>query len=205
MTPRPFTVLAAVDASDFGDLVLEHALQLAAERKNADIHVLGVVEVKHQPRVRDHRHDGDLEDLERCVRAKVEEAIENIGAPDPGSVQVRIHARLGRVNEQILELAAECRADLIVLGRHGAGGTDSRRTGSIPALVIEGARCSVVLLSPNDYGDVAESDDTCASCITARHDSSGERWFCDAHATGYTWRSSRLTAGAGLRDQGIWF
>lgn len=205
MTARPYTLLAAVDDSDFGELVLEHALDMATQQSDAEIHVLGVVDVKHQPRARDHRHDGALEEVERRLRGRVEEALESLGASGRGTLRIRVHARLGAPAEQILELAIECRADLIVLGRHGAGGSQRKRAGSVPALVLGDARCPVMVLSPIDYGDPAVAEDSCAECIAVRHDSSGETWFCAAHATVYHWRTSRLSAGHPLRDQGIWF
>ena len=202
MNAHPYTVVAAVDTSDFADLVLQHALERAAERESADVHVLGVIELTRRPRARDHRHDTELEELEQRRRARVEQALETLDPQGPGSLRVRVHARLGAPHEQILELAAECRADLVVVGRHGAGG---KRTGSVPALVLADARCPVWVLSPVDYGDPAEVEEACADCAAARRDSSGERWFCDQHTNGYTWRSSRLTGDLALRDQGIWF
>lgn len=93
MTARPYTVLAAVDRSDFAELVLEHALDLAAQKGEADVHVLGVLEVKHQPRTWDHRRDGALEDLESRLRAQVEEALDSLGAPGRGTLRIRVHAR----------------------------------------------------------------------------------------------------------------
>ena len=206
MTGRPFTVLVAVDSSDFAGLVLEHALDLALARDNAEVHVLGVLEVERQPRAQDRRHDGDLEEIEKRLRAQVEEALDDIASPGDGRISIRVHARLGRPHEQILEVAAECRADLILLGRHGAGKPHrGRRAGSVPALVLEGARCSLSVVSPIDYGEAAEVEDACDQCVTARRESSGERWFCETHATGYTWRTSRMPSGPLERDQGIWF
>ena len=205
MSARPYTVLVALDDSDFAELVLEHALDTALQRSDAELHVLDVLEVKHQPRTSDHRHDGALDDIERRLRGRVEEALESLGSPGRGTLRVRVHARLGAPHEQILELASECRADLIVLGRHGAGGSERKRAGSVPALVLGDARCPVTVLSPIDYGDPADAEESCADCIAARRDSSGEKWFCAAHATEYRWRSSCLSAGLPLRDQGIWF
>ncbi|HEU5059166.1 MAG TPA: universal stress protein [Kofleriaceae bacterium] len=205
MTTRPHAILAAVDDSDFAELVLEHALDLAAQKRDADLHVLGVLEVRHRPRMRDHRRDSALEELERSLRARVEEAIGNLGARLDGKLRVRVHARLGEPHEQILELASECRADIILLGRHGAGGSSPRRTGSVPPRVLADARCPVSVLSPIDYGEGAEAEESCPECAAVRRDSSGERWFCGVHATGYQWRSSVVTGEQLLRDQGIWF
>jgi nucleotide-binding universal stress UspA family protein len=194
-----------VDQADFAQLVLDHAVGMAAERADAELHVVGVLETGHRPRERDHRHDASLEELEVQLRARVEEALESLGSLGRGSLRIRVHARLGAPHEQILELASECRADLIVLGRHGAGGTDRRHTGSVAALVLGDARCPVTVLSPIDYGDPAETEDDCAACVAVRRDSSGERWFCAAHATEYHWRSSWMDAGQLLRDEGVWF
>lgn len=205
MTARPYTIVAAVDASDFTDLVLEHAVEQAAQRGAADLHVLCVRELKHRPRERDHRHDTELESTEMWLRGAVEETLVDLAPLGQGILRVRVHARLGIPADEILELARECRADVIVLGRHGAGGSRRRRAGSVPEKVLAGASCPVSVLTPVDYGESASVEESCPDCAAVRRDTDGERWFCDAHATDYGWRSSAVFAGDLLRDQGVWF
>jgi nucleotide-binding universal stress UspA family protein len=205
MNARPYTIIAAVDASDFTDLVLEHALETAAQRGAADLHILCVREVRHRPRERDHRHDSELESIEMWLRGAVEQALMDLAPLGSGILRIRVHARLGVPAEEILELARECRADLVVMGRHGAGGSRDKRGGSVPAKVLAGAACPVAVLTPIDYGEPAEEEEICPDCVAVRRDTGGEHWFCPAHIEQYGWRSSSVFAGELLRDQGVWF
>lgn len=205
MSARPYTVVAAVDGSDFTDLVLEHALELTAPRGAAELHVLCVRELRHRPRAGDHRHDSELASTEMWLRGLVEQALADLAPLGHGELRIRVHARIGAPAEEILELARECRADIIVLGRHGAGGSRHRRAGSVPGKVLADARCPVEVLTPLDYGAPAAEEPTCAACAAVRRDSNGEAWFCADHRDGYSWRSSSVSAGDLLRDQGVWF
>lgn len=204
MSARSTTIVAAIDDSDFADLVLEHALALAGEDKNAEIHILGVLEVKR--RELDDDHSTVLEEIETDLKRRVVAVIDALDGMSQGSLRIRVHARPGQQPaEQILELADEARADLIIVGRHGAGGSRGKRHGKVPAKVLDGARCPVLVLSPTDYGEQDISPEQCAKCVQIRRDSNGERWFCDEHSSDRPWRSTIVWSGITWRDEGVWF
>ena len=204
MSARSTTIVAAIDDSDFADLVLEHALALAGADNNAEIHILGVLEVKR--RELDDDHSTMLEEIEAYLKRRVVAVIDALDGLSQGSLRIRVHARPGhQPAEQILELAAEARADLIIVGRHGAGGSRGRRHGKVPAEVLDGACCPVLVLSPTDYGEPATSPEQCPRCVETRRDSNGEVWFCSEHSSDRPWRSTIVWSGVTWRDEGVWF
>jgi hypothetical protein len=124
-----------------------------------------------------------------------------------GELAIRVHARVGVPDEQIVELAAETRANLIVMGRHGERGHRRFLVGSVPERVTRVARCPVLIAQVPDYGSEEASEAQCEACVETRRESRGETWFCPTHTTELPWRSSslRISASMPLRDQGLWF
>lgn len=203
---RPHAIVAALDSSEMAPLVLEHALAQAGGHPRAELHVLAVVDTGRQLLRRQPHPTKELEQAELRLRLLVEEEVANFAPPADG-LSIRVHARAGVPDEQIIELAAESRAQLIVLGRHGDRGHRRFLVGSVPERVTRAARCPVFIVQVPDYGTDAASAAQCEACVALRRESNGERWFCPQHTSELPWRSSslRLTESMPLRDQGVWF
>ena len=127
------TILVGTDTSAAADLAVDGAARLARDR-NAELLVLYV------------RAEGDL-------RAAVDPTL----APDPQrhlhrlaerypEVVTRTRVEAGDPAERIVAIAAEERADTIVVGNRGAQGSWWRVRDSIPNLVLRHAPCSVFIV-----------------------------------------------------------
>ncbi len=127
------TILVGTDTSAAADLAVDGAARLARDR-NAELLVLYV------------RAEGDL-------RAAVDPTL----APDPKrhlhrlaerypEVVTRTRVEAGDPAERIVAIAAEERADTIVVGNRGAQGSWWRVRDSIPNLVLRHAPCSVFIV-----------------------------------------------------------
>ncbi|HUJ58348.1 MAG TPA: universal stress protein [Kofleriaceae bacterium] len=162
--PRRFGIVAAIDLSEYAEIVLEHAFDQVARHTAADLHVVTVVE-----------HASELEDTKRRMAALVLPALDNLSATD---WCVKLHVRAGRVHEEITSLAAELRADLIVVGRFGLHhpGMD----GSVASRVVDTATCPTLVVGLTD--DSPDAITACEHCVAVRRDSAGERWFCAEHS-----------------------
>lgn len=63
-------------------------------------------------------------------------------------VEISTFTKIGRPQDEILSVADECKADLIILGTHGRTGFDHFISGSVSESVARKAKCPVLII-PN--------------------------------------------------------
>ena len=63
-------------------------------------------------------------------------------------VEISTYTKIGRPQDEILAVAEECKADLIILGTHGRTGFDHFISGSVSESVARKAKCPVLII-PN--------------------------------------------------------
>jgi nucleotide-binding universal stress UspA family protein len=163
-----FRIVIALDLSEYAEIVLEYALDQAARHSAPDLHFLNVVRDEDEVTVQ-----GAKQELARLVYG----GLDNISrGPD---WRARLHVRAGRPHEEIVSLAGELDAHLIVCGRFGARRT-WRRLGSTAHRLVDDAHCPVLAVNLVDrpIGTVEH----CPDCVALRAESDGERWFCAAHS-----------------------
>jgi nucleotide-binding universal stress UspA family protein len=161
-TPRT-RIVVGIDLSEYSPIVLEHAFDQAARHIAPDLHILTVVE---DP-------GADLDDTKTRLGALVLPALDGF---DCGDWRARIHVRAGRPHEEIVNLAAEIRAHLVVIGSFGL------HHKSVASRTIDVIACPTLVVPLNDQSP--DHDAQCPDCVMVRIDSDGERWFCPAHANG---------------------
>lgn len=192
-----FRMVAGVDASDAAHAVIERAIDAAKRFDCDELHFLRVV-----PK----RGNGDLERAHDSLAALVSEKLADFAPAEAGNgtkkLRARVHVSRGNPAEEILELAADVQAQLIVIGRHGESGRLRDRFGTVPSRVIRDATCTVLVEQPSEY--VAQAEDTCEACAQVRRDTDGEQWFCDVHADGHEWKSSTVIASAFTPLHGVY-
>lgn len=182
MTADPhFRLVIALDLSEYAEIVLEHALDQAARHTAPDLHFVTVVA------------DDSDETVERAKKQLATLALgglENVTRHGP-DWRVRLHVRAGKPYEEIVGLAGEIDAHLIVVGRFGTRRLRSH-LGTTAHRVIEYATCPV--LAVNLVDRPIETQPQCPDCAAVRAESDGERWFCAAHANpdGVTLATTRL-------------
>lgn len=170
---RP-ALVGAVDASSEARLVLERLGEEAARHQVADVHVVRVIDVaqKYADRV-------PIEDEHDALRVEAKDVLDAFRP----SGRVHIHVRVGRPDEEIIALAHEARADMIVIGHHGEGHRHDlhrrRFAGNTVERVLRVAPCPVLVVQDRLYDPPPA--DQCADCVRVRAETAGETWFCDAH------------------------
>lgn len=158
---RRYRIVVALDLSEYAEVVLEHALDLAARHAAPELHFLTVVP----------GGTTDLVDVKNRLADLVLDGLGNVGDRAAGW-HARLHVRAGKPAEEIVALASDVDADLIALGRFGVHRAIARR-------VLDDAPCPVLAIKMIDR---APEQPQCAACVQVRADSDGERWFCDQHA-----------------------
>jgi nucleotide-binding universal stress UspA family protein len=84
------------------------------------------------------------EDAEQEARTMLDELVQRVGKT--GGEVAGVHARLGRPDAEIVGLADELGAGLIVLGSRGLGPLRRALMGSVSDSVIRHAHCPVLVV-----------------------------------------------------------
>lgn len=142
----PKKVLIPLDFSDDSQRALRYGLALAAAAQ-AQVALLTVIEDSF-PYPELFAWDHPDEEFYKSMR---ERALHHMGellgaAPPAGSVE-KLVVR-GRPRHEIVTVAADIGADLIVLARHGSSGIRHAFMGSTAESVLRHASCPVLVLPP---------------------------------------------------------
>jgi nucleotide-binding universal stress UspA family protein len=144
MSIFPTTILLATDGSKEAELAATTAAELS-ERTDSELHIIHVGEV---PLVfHPERHGGyhvDYERAETQARQLLEAQAEKI--KEAGATVAQAHLKMGRADEEIVELAESIGAGLIVMGTRGHGRIRRALTGSVSESVVRHAHCAVTIV-----------------------------------------------------------
>jgi nucleotide-binding universal stress UspA family protein len=150
MSIFPTKILLATDGSKEAKLAFASAAELS-EKTHSELHV---VYVGHMPLISYESPgattlDPDLlgrmqESAEQEARTKLDEQVQRVGKT--GGQVAQMHARVGRPDAQIVGLADELDAGLIVLGSRGLGPLRRALMGSVSDSVVRHAHCPVLIV-----------------------------------------------------------
>ena len=140
MSIFPTKILLATDGSREADLAATTAADLA-KSTSSELHVVYVGQVLPPPLTQTEIETGrlDREDqalLDQQVR-KIEEA---------GAAVAEAHRRAGHEDAEIVALAEDIGAGLIVMGSRGQGGVRRALMGSVSDSVVRHAHCPVLVV-----------------------------------------------------------
>jgi nucleotide-binding universal stress UspA family protein len=192
MTEHAFTIVVGVDFEHDGDLAFDAAVEIVRAHPSAHLHVCwvgqdlgGTLGVPLDPRVTADQAQSGLEHLRKYCANRIASLRERLGDLPIG--RLATHFRTGSPAPQLVQLAADVDADLVVVGTHARRGLKRFVLGSVAAGVLSTARCTVYVARFKDHegiGEVPEIEPPCRDCVTARRDSNGDTWWCDRHSRG---------------------
>lgn len=139
-------ILCPVDFSPHSLRALDYALSLAQEG-NADISVLYVNDPYYRRAVPDQAA-GTVMDYARFLEADLRERLDRV-VPRSAREWCRLReiVQTGRVWEEIVAVADDAEAELIVMGVHGRGAFDIALFGSNTHQVVRRATCPVLTIA----------------------------------------------------------
>jgi nucleotide-binding universal stress UspA family protein len=145
MSIFPTTILLATDGSEEGQLAAATAADLA-EKTNSDLHVLTVG--PDLPLYELPEHPAEFEDVVRENRREAKELLEQQAKriEESGVTVKETHLREGRADKEIVEVAEEIGAGLIVMGSRGHGRLRRSLLGSVSESVVRHAHCPVTIV-----------------------------------------------------------
>lgn len=182
-TPR-VVILAAIDSTAASDQVLATASRLATGMAGAELHLLHVIDVA--PR---DASPGDATFPSTTKALEDARALLDRASAATQSFQGRTvgHLAAGTAWREIVQLAANLQADLVVVGTHDRRGIQRLVLGSVAEQVAKKAQCAVLVARAKDYhSDVPEIEPPCADCLTKQRETRGEVLWCDRHASRHT-------------------
>lgn len=179
--PQPrLVVLAAVDDSAFAERIANVAAAMATRIGGSELHFIHVIE--HLPTPDDivQTKPTATELLERG-----REHLERIGRVGRAHFEGRIvvHLAAGTAWREVLQMAADLSADLVLVGTHDRKGIQRVVLGSVSEQIVRKASCPVLVVRPKDYHANASPyvDPPCADCLAAQRASSGSVLWCERH------------------------
>jgi nucleotide-binding universal stress UspA family protein len=140
-------VVVATDFSDYGDLAIPHAFRFANDR-GARVVMLHVLDAHPIPNpLYAHYYPMPTPDQIRQAEEKAREALlARIPAESRGHGRTEIRVTHGAPSAEILRIAAETSASLIVIATHGRTGLARLALGSVAERVVREAPCSVLVV-----------------------------------------------------------
>jgi nucleotide-binding universal stress UspA family protein len=155
MDARHPQIVVAYDFSSYGRAVLDRAVALVARAPFHVLHMVTVIDPHSGIPVEPHHGHIDYEYADR-VRVRMTDEIRKAfeATPIASEIQVFVHPRIGKPADEILDLAKEVGADLILVGTHGHTGLPRLLMGSVAERVVREAGCAVLVARPKTYPDV---------------------------------------------------
>jgi nucleotide-binding universal stress UspA family protein len=147
----PTKILLATDGSEEAALAAQTAADLA-NKTGSELHIVHVRAriTPHYPgfyigpEVVEEAEEKERKHLDRESQRLLDTQVEQVRAAG-GSV-AQLHLRFGRPDEEIVAVAEELGARLIVLGSRGRGGVRRALMGSVSDSVVRHAHCPVLVV-----------------------------------------------------------
>jgi nucleotide-binding universal stress UspA family protein len=145
MSIFPTTILLATDGSEEAQLAATTAADLA-QKTNSELHLITVG--PDLPLYELTEHPADFEDVLRKNRREAKEMLEQQAKrmEESGGTVSETHLREGRAEEEIVEVAEEIGAGLILMGSRGHGRLRRALMGSVSDAVVRHAHCPVTIV-----------------------------------------------------------
>jgi nucleotide-binding universal stress UspA family protein len=175
-----FLIVAALDSSE----VLRKAATLARGVTSGELHLVHVVEDLPAPVVLVPIPVG-LGISSTEIVANARKYVEGLAAEARREFAGRVstHLAAGSAWKQILQVAVDVHADLIVIGTHGHGGVKRLLLGSVVESVVRKASCPVLVVRKRGYSALPpEVEPACPECLAVQQRTMSAQLWCERHA-----------------------
>jgi len=174
-----FRVVVGCDFSPLAEIAITMAASVAGPVPGASVEVLYVMPSGGQKISHSRTEDVDFETRER-LKAFIEAGLRSANVPQ---LRVNAHVYPGDPSTEILRLAEDVQASLIVVGTHGRVGVKRLLLGSVAEKVMRDALCPVLVMRRNRYAAHPQlmPEPACPECLALREQTSGAARWCAAH------------------------
>lgn len=150
----PIHMIVAYDFSESSKLALSRAIALAESEDRHILHIFTVLDEKHdlRPSGGGKFNYSDAAEVQKQLSDEIEG---RLGQDAPSEkIHFFIHVHIGKPAEEILALAEEVGAHLILIGSRGRTGLKRVLMGSVSEKVVREALCPVLVVRERGYHDV---------------------------------------------------
>jgi len=182
-------IVVGVDYSQNSNDALEAACDIAGTRADTALHLVHVSRANGtQPYAGMTRPLVPLASPTPIDELQAEqreiEALTQRTAPAVAAKGVRLfgHLRTGNAAREIVQLASDLSADLIVVGTHGRTGVMKLLLGSVAQNVLTNASCPVLVVKPGGLPRWPAIEPPCPDCVAIQQSSHGKRFWCERHS-----------------------
>lgn len=175
-------ILVAIDFSETSLRALRVARDIAKARPGAELHLAHVLAPLRGPLGLGQASTESLEAMAAIDKASLElDALCEEAEPD-ASARVLGHVRIGEAAREIVQLASDIAADLVIVGTHGRTGIERVLIGSVAEEVVRRAPSPVLAVKPKKLAPWTQIEPPCPDCVKIQRESQGEKLFCETHA-----------------------
>jgi nucleotide-binding universal stress UspA family protein len=158
---EPCQVVVAYDFSGSGHAALERAVEVAKRAPWHVLHIVCVIDPRFPFPALPTKHV-DCEYANRVVARVSVEVVAELG--EGRDIQFYVHAPIAKkAASEILRIAEDIAADLIIVGSKGLTGLERAMIGSTSERIVREAGCTVEVARPKRYSRVARALDARAS------------------------------------------
>ena len=166
-------ILAALEHTYESAEVITQAFAQARQLPGAELHFVHVV---------DERFPAHPDVVQRTQLVYQARQFLDDALPASSDVPYAKHVAEGNPAKQVLELAADLGAALLVVGS-GKPKIERLLLGSVSAKVTEGAHCPVLVVRAVDYPEISPKiEPPCPDCAAVRRTTNGATLWCEEHS-----------------------
>ena len=149
-------IVLAVDGSEESKLASRAAAEISAS-SGSPVHVIYVMPTEARLYGRHYYSEDVKRSLMEEAKAEARKFLDGQaeGVRASGGTVTQTYLGVGRPDEEIVELAEEIGAGMVVIGSRGLGGVRRALVGSVSDSVVHHAHCPVLVVRRTDYDDGA--------------------------------------------------
>jgi nucleotide-binding universal stress UspA family protein len=173
-------MLVGVDFSEVAQQVIAVALNLARITRAPDVHFVHVVRPGSLTGLGDWAIA--VSQYERSVELARRE-LDALCTSSVAKLELRAfaHVRTGEPAHEIVQLASDIEADLVVIGTHSRSGVSRFLLGSVAEKIQRLAPSPVLTVKPKARPESSEIEPPCPSCHDVRNETHGAHLWCERH------------------------
>lgn len=172
---NPLTIIVGLAFTDADGPAFDQAVRIARRAPRSELHLVHVFDAEPS--------DARSRDLVDHLRLYVNEKAASMGGL--GGITVGVHLRAGKPVREIVQLATEVSADVIVVGSSRGPHLRHWMLGATAEKLIHTAQCPVLVATPKPKESVEHEpaiEPPCPDCVHARAASGGKEWWCERHS-----------------------